>query len=175
MSRLPLLYPDARQLCGARFRRVLHALPLALTAWALSTSGALAEPASPRNLPVEKTLQGVTYLSGGISLEESEAMQAVAPDYPLAIEVFEKAGQKNEYTASAVLTIRQAGGNTVLDAQTSGPYTLVRLPAGRYEVQTLYQGQTQKRTVQLRDGKPTTATFVFPGRPDQMAVHPTRD
>ena len=134
-------------------------LRLAGLALTLATASALA--ATPAGLPAEKTNHGITYVSGGVGLDESEALKAARQNYSLDIEAFQLASGKNEYTAAVALTITKANGEVLFEAPTDGPYTLLRLAPGRYVVKASYQGQTQQRQVEVGTGLGAKASFIF--------------
>lgn len=115
----------------------------------------------PSAVPAEKTSHGISYVSGGIGLDESTALKAAKKDYSLHIEVFQSANGKNEYTAAVPLTVTRANGEVVFEATTEGPFTLLRLPPGHYIVKASHQGQAQQRQVQVGQSGTAKATFVF--------------
>jgi len=78
---------------------------------------------------------GITYLSGGFDPEEALAMQAEARSYPLRL-VF-SAGERAESLADVKVTIEDTAGKALLDAVSTGPIMLVRLPAGRYTIRAV--------------------------------------
>ncbi|MBC7701127.1 carboxypeptidase regulatory-like domain-containing protein [Aquabacterium sp.] len=132
-----------------------------LTGWALMLATAQACGAEHAALPAEKTSHGISYLSGGVGLDESTALKAARKDYSLDIETFQSANGKNEYTAAVPLTVTRSNGEVVFEAPTDGPFTLLRLPPGTYVVKASHQGQTQQRQVQVGTGLGAKASFVF--------------
>jgi hypothetical protein len=119
---------------------------LPLTAGAVAL--ALALPAFASILPEPQTLNGITYLSGGIGQDEAAAMKAEAKRYPLSI-IFSE-GRHDAYVANAKVTIADASGKTVLDAVSVGPIMLVKLPAGRYRISAMAAGKTLQREAQVK-------------------------
>ncbi|MBA4109615.1 MAG: carboxypeptidase regulatory-like domain-containing protein [Leptothrix sp. (in: Bacteria)] len=132
-----------------------------LTASVLLLSSAQACSGQLDALPAEKTSLGVTYVSGGVGLDESGALKVARKDYSLDIETFQLANGKNEYIAAVPLTITRPNGQLVFQAPTDGPFTLLRLPPGTYVVKASHQGQTQQRQVQVGTGLGAKASFVF--------------
>ncbi len=135
----------------------------ALAAAALLAVGTAAHAAEAGALPAEQEQQGVRYLSGGVDLAESTAIKAAMGQYPLVVEVFHQAGGKNEYTAASELTLTNAQGDTVFSTQLEGPFALLRVKPGRYEVKVGYEGQTKVRRVDVKASGSQRATFVFGG------------
>jgi len=105
----------------------------ALFAGALALAFSVSAAAGP--LPVAVKENGITYLSGGFDPEEALAMQAEARSYALRL-VF-SAGERNESLADVKVTIEDTAGEVLLDAVSTGPIMLVRLPAGRYTIRAL--------------------------------------
>ncbi|CAB5513411.1 hypothetical protein LMG26857_02691 [Achromobacter anxifer] len=101
----------------------------------------------------------VQYVSGGIGLDESDAMKAAEKDYPLALTFAAQSGSKADYVANVAVSIHDAHGKSVLQATAEGPYMLVKLPAGKYKVSATYNGKVQEREVSV--AHPGTARAVF--------------
>ncbi|HEY2928017.1 carboxypeptidase regulatory-like domain-containing protein [Piscinibacter sp.] len=93
-------------------------------------------------LPAERQAGGVSYVTGGVSEEEATLFKQARTDYPLSIELVQKAGAHNAFTADARVKVTDSAGNVVLDAKADGPFMLVRLPAGNYHVQATLNGRT---------------------------------
>jgi len=93
---------------------------------------ALSVAAAAGTLPVPVTENGITYLSGGFDREEALAMEAEARSYPLSLAF--SAGERNESLSDVKVRIEGTAGELLLDAYSSGPIMLVRLPAGEYTV-----------------------------------------
>lgn len=130
--------------------------------WVMALAAAQAWAGDTTGLPAEKTSHGISYVSGGVGLDESNALKAAREDYSLDIETFQAAPSgKNEYTAAVPLTVTKPGGEVVFEAPTDGPFTLLRLPPGRYIVNASYAGQTQHRQVEVGNGLGAKASFVF--------------
>ena len=121
----------------------------------------LAFAALPRALPPEQTQGGVTYVSGGIGQEESQAFEAVAAQYPLALEFAIKHAPRAEYTANVHVVVTDAQGTRVLDTHSDGPFLLAKLPTGRYTVTAERHQQTLTRTVHVATHKPTHVRFLW--------------
>ena len=118
----------------------------AASAGALSLAFALSAIAA--TLPQPKTVNGVTYVSGGIGQDESAAMKSEAKDYPLSM-VF-SGGKHNAYLADVKVKIEDRAGKVVLDTVSDGTIMLVKVPAGKYAVAAMMDGKTLHRTVQVQ-------------------------
>lgn len=138
-----------------RIERCTMAAAMALGSMAFAGILSTAQAGLP---PVQQ--QGsVQYVSGGIGLDESEAMKAAAKDYPLALTFAAQRDGKADYVANVAVTISDAQGKAVLQATAEGPYMLVKLPAGNYKVSATYNGQAQQRDVSVQNSG--TARVVF--------------
>lgn len=132
-------------------------------AFATSTGAlalALAFSAAAAALPQPKTENGVTYLAGGIGRDESAAMKAAAKDYPLSM-VF-SGGKHNAYLADVKVTIKDRADKAVLDTVADGPIMLVKLPAGKYAVTAMKDGESLHRTVQVKAQGDRQVVFHWP-------------
>ena len=56
-------------------------------------------------------------------------------------------GKASNWRAEVAVTVKDAKGQTVFDLPSSGPYLLLKLPAGSYQVTATYQGKAQTRRV----------------------------
>ncbi|WP_447920090.1 carboxypeptidase-like regulatory domain-containing protein [Achromobacter aegrifaciens] len=138
-----------------RIERCTMAAAMALGSMAFAGILSTAQAGLP---PVQQ--QGsVQYVSGGIGLDESEAMKAAEKDYPLALTFAAQRGGKADYVANVAVVISDAHGKSVLQATAEGPYMLVKLPAGKYKVSATYDGKVQEREVSVTH--PGTARAVF--------------
>jgi hypothetical protein len=112
-------------------------------------------------LPPVQHQGAVEYVSGGIGLDESEAMKAAAKDYPLALTFAAQRDGKADYVANVGVSIHDAQGKPVLQATAEGPYMLVKLPAGRYKVSATYNGAAQDREISVQNGGTARAVFEW--------------
>ena len=103
-----------------------------LVAAALATLPALSasadEPSS--RVPVQLTQGQVTYMSGGIGSDEAQAMRGEESRFPLSLEFIRHADPRDQYLAGVFVEIKDAQGNTALNAIADGPILLATLPDG---------------------------------------------
>jgi hypothetical protein len=90
--------------------------------------------------------ENIRHISGGVGVEEREAMEESAGAYNLHL-VFSKT--PGSYVANVRVIIRDADGNEVLSAVSDGPWFLVKLPEGKYEVISVYREVTRSKTVSV--------------------------
>jgi hypothetical protein len=112
-------------------------------------------PATPLMV---KDYEGIPYVSGGIGLDEREALSATASEYNLKI-VF--ALKEGNYLADASVLIKNAQGRTVLDAVSDGPWFYARLPAGQYAVTATMMEKANTETVQIKPAGQSVLHFYW--------------
>jgi hypothetical protein len=123
---------------------------------------AAAVQADEGSLPPERSQGSVTYVSGGIGKDESDAMKQAASRYSLAIELASPASPRAQYVADVKIDIRDQRGATVLSTISDGPILLAKLPPGRYTVNAAKNGASQQRNIVIGSGGPVRAMFSFP-------------
>jgi len=124
--------------------------------------GAAAQSLAPR----EHARGDISYVSGGIGSDEAQAMRDAAVDYPLTLELAAAAGgPRDEYIADARVRIRDSQGSEVLATRTEGPFLLVRLPAGTYDVDVEWNGTHKHKTVDVGERR-QYVMLEFPGSVD---------
>lgn len=116
----------------------------------LAAGGAaqLAQASAP-SLPPVQHAGNVSYVSGGVGLDESQALKQAMPGYPLVLEFAGRTSYGNEYLASVPVSIVDAHGKTVLETSAQGPFLLVSLPGGHYTIAASYGDKTEKRSVSV--------------------------
>ncbi len=123
--------------------------------------------AATSTLPRERVSGVASYVSGGVSTDAAHAFEAAFGRYPLVVKLYERAGQRDEYTAAARVTITDRAGRVVLDDRAEGPFMLVRLPAGDYRVAASLKGRALRaQHVHVTDHGHASSTFVFPAGTD---------
>jgi hypothetical protein len=110
-------------------------------------------------LPPTQTYGSVSFVTGGIGLDESTAMKAAQKDYTLSLLFVQT--RRGEYLADVKVSIRDHAGKTVLEAVSDGPMLLAKLPAGSYEVSAEHEGKVLLKTVRVAAAGVTRASFVW--------------
>lgn len=98
-------------------------------------------------LPVQD-YQGIPYVTGGVGLEEREALAQVAGNYNLKVTLAMQAGN---YVSDVQITILDRQSNVVFEGVSNGPLLYTRLPPGSYTVQASGFGQQFQRSVQVSE------------------------
>jgi hypothetical protein len=121
----------------------------AVAALAASAASASIPPAYEKWLPPEHRAGSVTYLTGGSTHEEANALKRAAQEYPLELVFVERDGRKERYLDGMPVRITDAKGKVVFDGTSKGPYFLARLPKGRYKVTTRWDAWAFSREVSI--------------------------
>jgi len=108
-------------------------------------------------LPQIQQQGDVSYTSGGVGLDESHALRAAEPSWPLSMRF---TGPGSDFLADVHVKIADAHGGDVLDTTSRGPYMLVKLRPGRYTVQASYKDHTQSKSVTV-PAKGTAKTAFY--------------
>lgn len=127
------------------------ALSIATSGWA----------ATDANLPPVRTQGEVTYMSGGIGLDQQAAMKQTAYRYPLELEFLEDGEAHAFYAADVHVTITNRTGNILLDARSDGPFLLAMLPDGQYTISAENSGSIKARRVTIERDKHTMVVFAW--------------
>ena len=113
-------------------------------------------------LPPVQHQGSVQYVSGGIGLDESEALKAAAGLSPGAD--LRRTGRRQGRLCRGRDRghTRRPGQAGAARATSEGPYMLVKLPAGDYKVSATYKaGQTQERQVAVKGAGAARAVFEW--------------
>lgn len=118
--------------------------------------GALAAEA----LEPKTSVGGVRWVSGGVGSEERAELDALAREYSLkAVFAVE---QHQAFLSDVSFAIRKPGAVPVVEGKTEGPWLLVDLPPGTYEViATAENGETQRSSVTVGDSGQAQVSFHF--------------
>jgi hypothetical protein len=129
----------------------------ALHAQSASTGATRVEPSS-----VEKTRDGIEYLSGGVGIDAQDRINQRAKDFNLKL-IFTLT--EGNYVADVGVAVKDAKGRTVLEDTAEGPFFLAKLPAGQYTVAATYEGRTVTRKLQVGKGL-RTEYLRWPSNPE---------
>ncbi|PCM48232.1 hypothetical protein CP335_18095 [Pseudomonas fluorescens] len=142
-------------------KRVLSfLLPIAAVAalaFPAMLQAATLDPVDSAGVQVQQQQQnGINYLSGGIGLDESKAIQQ-ASGYNLHMTF--AVGAQDQYTADVDVVIQKSPGQTVLTLSQTGPLVYVQLPPGKYTVVATRNGETRRDVTDVGSG--TARNLVF--------------
>jgi len=114
-------------------------------------------------IPDTQYSQGISYISGGVGEEESQAILAEAKQWPLLLELSQLENGRGIWIFGAKIKILNTKNQIVFDAQADGPYILINLPAGDYLVEGAYEGIVQKRSISVKPALPQKVNLFWKG------------
>jgi len=132
-------------------------LALAPASGLLAQGNAATSAANSKVFVRDKTAEGHAFVSGGVSIEDRQAMHAEQKKYTLWVATV--ARPSGAYLADAKLKIIDSkGGGTLVERTMEGPWYMVALPPGRYKVQATFRAdgsktdQTLSQTINVSQG-----------------------
>jgi hypothetical protein len=105
-------------------------------------------------IPDTQYSQGISYISGGVGEEESQAILSEAKQWPLLLELSQLENGRGVWIFGAQIKILNSKNQVVFDAQADGPYILINVPIGQYQIETSYQGVVQKKSLSVQGSTP---------------------
>lgn len=127
-----------------RERRGIEGLTIGLALLLAAPGGAAAQAGG---LQVER-FEGVPYVTGGVSVEEREALRAMAGREGFNLKVV-VATEDGTYLSNVGVRVTDGEGTVRLEATTEGPWLFARLPAGEYRIEGTRDGSTRETPVTL--------------------------
>ena len=149
MRSFPVVWISAAVL-AATWSATLHAQ-------SASTGATRVEPSK-----IEKTRDGIEYLSGGVGIDAQDRINERAKEFNLKL-VFTLT--EGNYVADVGVALKDARGRTVVEDTADGPFFLAKLPAGQYTVAATYEGRTVTRKLQVGKGL-RTEYLRWPSNPE---------
>jgi hypothetical protein len=144
--------------------RLLHGLARSAVIWLLALGAAAAGA-----IQVGQTPQGANFASGGASHEELRVLHARRDEYNLW--VITAASKSGAYLADVLLTIRDSERRILFNRRLDGPWLMIDLPLGRYQVEAALDGQAQLRTTTIHPGDHHQLIFYFDTGDEVGAEH----
>lgn len=102
----------------------------------------------------------VPYLTGGVGLDEREAMEAKAAEEGMNLKV-ELTQRGGAFVSDVPIRITGADGSVRLEITTEGPWLFARLPAGEYRVRAELRGAVQEEPVTVPETGRASLIFAF--------------
>jgi hypothetical protein len=106
--------------------------------------------------PIVRNTGAITYVSGGVGTESAERLNALAGDFNLKLVFALKAG---DYVSGVRVVIADGTGKTLLDSTSEGPWFLIKLPVGDYQVKATFAGNAVTRQVVVGTARLQTIDF----------------
>lgn len=120
--------------------------------------------------PQEKEIGAVSYVTGGTCSDEVKFMKSIASQFPLEIVMVESEGNREIYIADVHITLTNSEQKQVLDVVTEGPFLLVKLPDGDYQVTASFRGIEQTKKVAIHQAKHRRIVFVWQAEEEQAVA-----
>ncbi|MGF7188208.1 hypothetical protein JOE11_001235 [Robbsia andropogonis] len=150
---------EQRKMAAPAWMKGVGALAVSLAATLSVLSPVVhAQSADQGSLPAAAQQGDVTFLSGGVGKDESDAIKKASAHWPLSLTFI---GGDRNFVADVAVKITDAKGGTVLETSAKGPYMLVRLRPGHYTVHATYSGKEQTRAVNVTDKGHARARFSW--------------
>ena len=92
------------------------------------------------------TANGISYLTGGVTLDERQEMADQRKNFSLLLKFAAKSGR---YLGDVVVNITNGKGAALFDSTTDGPWLLVNLPAGSYTLKAVSGGVSQSQKISI--------------------------
>jgi hypothetical protein len=114
--------------------------------------------------PKRITEGNVSYVSGGICINGVNQMKRMAKDFPLEVVLVQKSAEyeKENYIADVRIHIKDAQDNLVLEVVTEGPFLLVDLPSGSYQMTADFRHDIKSRNIKINRSKHQRIVFLWP-------------
>lgn len=130
-------------------------LSLALVAFLMSAS-VQSSSASENNDAIVHSVGNVSYVSGGVGTESIDRLNSLAGEFNLKLVFAMKSG---EYVSGVRVVIASAKEAPLLDSTSEGPWFMVKLPSGNYQIVATLAGKTMNRQIAINSEKLRTIDF----------------
>ena len=107
-----------------------------------------------------QTQGDVTFVSGGVGVDERNEMQAIRAEYNLS--VLFSVQSTGEYLSGVKVSIVDSKGNLLLETVSDGPMLLAKLKPGRYNINAELEGQIAQKKANVEGNKRTSISFIWP-------------
>lgn len=122
---------------------------------------ALVPPANAAGDEVLRAPSGITYVTGGVSLEATERLKGMEKDFNLKLVFSNTTGA---YLSAVKVTIVDAGGRVVLEMTTEGPILMAKLAPGGYQINATFAGQVEHQKATVGTDKLSILDFRWAAR-----------
>jgi hypothetical protein len=140
---------------------VARTVATAALAW-----GTLAVGHAAANPPI-RMADGVEYMCGGADKTEAQFLQMVSPRWAATLEFALGQGARGTPPSDVRVLVRDKyNGKLVMETTATGPLMLTRLEPGSYDVEATLGGITLTQQVNVFNGMPVKARFVWPSNID---------
>lgn len=119
--------------------------------WLYSLLIALCSPLVSANiLPAVQFYQATAYICGGIGSDQAALFRAARAHYPLSFTFGQHQGNKVAFIADVQVVMRNDYDQTVLNINSDGPFCLLDIDPGSYQVYVTYEGNTMHQAITVK-------------------------
>lgn len=111
--------------------------------------------------PDETQIGELSYVTGGTCSDEVRFMKSIASQFPLEIVMVENVDNREIYIADVHVTISNSQQEQLLDIVSDGPFLLVKLPDGEYQITANFRGIEQVKKVKIQQKKHSRVVLVW--------------
>ncbi|HUI17644.1 MAG TPA: carboxypeptidase regulatory-like domain-containing protein [Alphaproteobacteria bacterium] len=126
----------------------------------LLASTLMSFPASAQVSMEPRTQGSITYISGGIGLDDMEMLRELRPSYNMHL-LFASQGS-GQYLAEVNVKILDQKGQTLLEAIADGPYFYAKVSPGKYRIVAESEGIALSKIVEVSGKGPISESFYWP-------------
>jgi hypothetical protein len=101
-------------------------------------------------IPETQRSQGIAFITGGVGQGEGDAILAEAKQWPVLLELSQLENGRGIWIFGAQISIMNQRQKVIFDAQADGPYMLINLTPGDYQITASYQGAQQLRALTVK-------------------------
>ena len=101
-------------------------------------------------IPDTQYSEGISYISGGVGDGESEAILAEAKQWPVLLELSQLENGRGVWIFGAQIKLVNNQQKVIFNAQADGPYMLINITPGDYQILATYQSVEQKRALTVK-------------------------
>ena len=94
--------------------------------------------------------QGIAYITGGVGQEETDAILAEAKQWPIFLVLSQLENGRGVWIFGAQINVMNQQQKVIFKAQADGPYMLINLIPGDYQITASYQGVQQVRALTVK-------------------------
>lgn len=116
-------------------------------------------PASAQ-VPPTKNYENINYITGGVGIDEIEAMHSVVKDYNLILQF--QAKKNGAFLSDVDITVQGKKGETVFTARSDGPCLFAKVPPGQYKVTASFDGKPLKKSANIKGHHRSELYFYWP-------------
>jgi len=101
-------------------------------------------------IPDTQYSQGISFITGGVGQEETEAILTEAKQWPITLELSQIVNGRGVWIFGASIKVLNVKKQMIFDARSDGPYMLINLVPGDYLIEATYEGVVQNRAVSIK-------------------------